>query len=200
MAALPQSYYTPEEYLALDRAAEFKSEYHAGEIFAMAGGTEPHDTCIVNVTISLGSQLRGGPCRLFSADMRVHIPVADRYTYPDVTVVCGERQFADGRRDILLNPTLVVEVLSPSTEAHNRGDKAQAYRQLASLQEYLLIAQDRPHVEQYTRQPDGRWLLSEADQLDAAIRLSSLGCDLKLADVYADVSFEPPARPNAAPR
>ena len=124
----------------------------------------------------------------------------DRYTYPDVTVVCGERQFADGRRDVLLNPTLVVEVLSPSTEAYNRGEKAAAYRQLASLQEYLLIAQDRPHVEQYTRQPDGRWLLTEADNLAAVLRLPSIQCDLALADVYDGVSFEPAARPEAEPR
>ena len=200
MSALPKAVYTPEEYLALDREAEFKSEYHAGEIFAMAGASENHDTITVNVTVSLGSQVRGGPCRLSTADMRVHLPEADRYTYPDVTVVCGERQFADGRRDVLLNPTLVVEVLSPSTEAYNRGDKAKAYRQLASLQEYLLIAQDRPHVELYTRQADGRWLLSEADQLEAVVHLASIRCDLTLADVYEGVSFEPAARREAEPR
>jgi len=200
MAALPKTFYTPEEYLALDRAAEFKSEYHAGEIFAMAGGSENHDTIIVNVTVSLGSQVRGGPCRLSTADMRVQIPEADRYTFPDVTVVCGERQFADERRDVLLNPTLVVEVLSRTTEAYNRGEKAKAYRQLASLQEYLLIAQDRPHVEQYKRQPDGRWLLSEADDLGAVVHLPSIGCDLALADVYEGVSFDPPAQPQTEPR
>ena len=200
MSALPKAVYTPEEYLALDREAEFKSEYHAGEIFAMAGASENHDMIAVNVLTELRAQLRGGPCRPFSADMRVQIPEADRYTYPDVTVVCGERQFADGRRDVLLNPTLVVEVLSPSTEAYNRGDKAKAYRQLASLREYLLIAQDRPHVEQYTRQADGRWLLSEADQLEAVVHLASIRCDLTLADVYEGVSFEPAARREAEPR
>jgi Uma2 family endonuclease len=200
MSALPKAVYTPEEYLALDREAEFKSEYHAGEIFAMAGASENHDMIAVNVLADLRARLRGGPCRPFSADMRVQIPEAARYTYPDVTVVCGERQFADGRRDVLLNPTLVVEVLSPSTEAYNRGDKAQAYRQLASLQEYLLIAPDRPHVEQYTRQADGRWLLSEAHQLAAVVRLASIRCDLSLADVYEGVSFEPAARGEAEPR
>lgn len=201
MAALPEKrFYTPEEYLALDRAAACKSEYHAGEIFAMAGGSDSHDTIIVNLTVSLGTQVRGGPCRLSTADMRVHIPGADRYTYPDLTVVCGERQFADGRRDVLLNPTLVVEVLSPTTEAYNRGEKAQAYRQLPSLQEHLLIAQDRPHVEQYTRQPDGRWLLSEADDLAAVLHLASIGCDLALADVYEGVRFEPTAPPDTGSR
>src|SRR5439155_1172548 len=191
MSVLPKAVYTSEEYLAVDREAEFKSEYHAGEIFAMAGASENHDTITVNVTVLLGSQVRGGPCRLSTADMRVRIPAADRYAYPDVTVVCGERQFADGRRDVLLNPTLVVEVLSPSTEAYNRGEKAAAYRQLASLQEYLLIAQDRPHVEQYTRQPDGRWLLSETDDMAAAVHLPSIGCDLALADLYDGVTFGP---------
>jgi Uma2 family endonuclease len=154
----------------------------------------------VNVTVSLGSQVRGGPCRLSMADMRVHLPAADRYTYPDVTVVCGERQFADDRRDVLLNPTLVVEVLSPTTEADNRGDMAKAYRQLAWLQEYVLIAPDRPHLEQYTRQADGRWLLSEADQLAVVVHLASIRCALTLADVYEGVSFAPAARREAEPR
>jgi Uma2 family endonuclease len=184
MAALPNAAYSPEEYLALDRAAEFKSEYHAGEILAMAGASENHDTIAVNVLTELRSRLKGGPCRPFSSDMRVHIPAADRYTYPDVTVVCGERQFADGRRDVLLNPTLVVEVLSRTTEAYNRGEKAAAYRRLPSLEEYLLIAQDRPHVEQYTRQPDGRWLLSEAEGLQAIVHLPSIGAGLALSEVY----------------
>src|SRR5205085_5736773 len=119
MAALPKTFYTPEEYLALDRAAEFKSEYHAGEIFAMAGASEEHNVISLNVATEFRIRLRGGPCRPFSADMRVSLGEAELYAYPDVVVVCGERQFGDGRRDVLLNPTLIVEVLSPTTEAYD---------------------------------------------------------------------------------
>jgi Uma2 family endonuclease len=189
MTALPKIRYTPEEYLAIDRQAPFKSEYRAGEIFAMAGASEEHNIITVNVTVTLGSQLRGGPCRPFAADMRVRVGPADLYAYPDVVVVCGERRFADEQRDVLLNPTVIIEVLSPSTEDYDRGDKFTGYRHLASLQEYLLVAQDRPHVEQYTRQPDGRWLRSEAAHLEAVIHLSSLAADLALSEVYADVNF-----------
>jgi Uma2 family endonuclease len=189
MAALPKPFYTPEEYLKLDRAAEFKSEYVAGEIFAMAGASEEHSIITVNVVLTLGPQLRGEACRPFSGDMRVSLGVADMYVYPDVLVVCGDRQYGGDRRDILLNPTMIVEVLSPTTEAFDRGDKSAAYRQLDSLEEYVLIGQDRPHVELYTRQPDGRWLLSEVDGREAAIQLHSVGCGLPLAEIYDGVSF-----------
>jgi Uma2 family endonuclease len=190
MPALPKIRYTPEEYLAIDRQAPFKSEYHAGEIFAMAGASEEHNIITINLTVALASQLRGGPCRPFAADMRVRVGPADLYAYPDVVVVCGERRFADEQRDVLLNPSVIVEVLSPGTEGYDRGDKFAGYQHLESLQEYLLVAQDRPHVEQYTRQADGRWLLSEATHLEAVIHLSSLGADLALSEVYADVNFE----------
>jgi Uma2 family endonuclease len=156
----------------------------------MAGASEEHNILTVNLTIALGSQLRGGPCRPFAADMRVRIGSADLYAYPDVVVVCGERRFADDQRDVLLNPIVIIEVLSPGTEDYDRGDKFAGYQHLESLQEYLLVAQDRPHVEQYTRQADGRWLLSEATHLEAVIHLSSLGADLALSEVYADVNFE----------
>lgn len=196
MSALAKTLYSPEEYLELDRAAAFKSEYVAGEIFAMAGASEEHNIITVNVTVALGTQLRGGPCRPFSADMRVSIGAADMYVYPDVLVVCGERQYTGDRRDILTNPTMIVEVLSPGTEAFDRGDKSAGYRQLVSLKEYVLIAQDRPHVELYSRQPDGRWLLSEVDGLEARIELQSVGCHLDLAEVYDGVSFESKTKPN----
>jgi Uma2 family endonuclease len=190
MSALSKIRYTPEEYLAIDRQAPFKSEYRAGEIFAMAGASEEHNIITVNLTVALGSRLRGGPCRPFAADMRVRVGPAELYAYPDVLVVCGERRFADEQRDVLLNPTVIVEVLSQGTEAYDRGDKFTGYRYLDSLQEYLLVAQDRPHVEQYTRQADGRWLLSEATGLEALIQLSSLGVDLPLVEVYDGVTFE----------
>lgn len=190
MSAAPKIRYTPEEYLAMERQAPFKSEYHAGEIFAMAGASVTHNIITLNVATQLRVQLRGGPCRPFAADMRVRVGPADLYAYPDVAVVCGERRFADEQRDVLLNPTVIVEVLSPGTEEYDRGDKFAGYRHLESLQEYLLVAQDRPRVEQYTRQADGQWRLSEAAHLDAVMHLSSLAADLALSEVYADVSFE----------
>jgi Uma2 family endonuclease len=189
MSSLPKLWYTPEQYLEMDRQAEFKSEYLAGQILAMAGASEEHNIITLNVTTDLRVQLRGGPCRPFSGDMRVSVGGADMYVYPDVVVVCGERQYADDRRDVLLNPTLIVEVLSPTTEAFDRGDKFVGYRQSKSLQEYVLIAQDRPHVEQYVRQPDGRWLLSEAQGLQAVVDLPSIQARLALSEVYDGVPF-----------
>src|SRR3989442_2206015 len=144
MTALPKKRYTPEEYLAIDRQAPFKSEYHAGEIFAMAGASERHNLIRVNLAAALVSQLRGGPCRPFAADMRVKIDPADLYVYPDVVVVCGERRYADDLRDVLLNPTVIVEVLRPATEGYKEEEKwrrrLSSYEQLESLQEYLLVS------------------------------------------------------------
>jgi Uma2 family endonuclease len=191
MPALPKiRRYTAEEYLAIDRAALTKSEYYAGEMFAMAGASEEHNIITVNLVVSLGLQLRGGPCRLFSADMRVRIGTADLYAHQDVVVVCGERRFADHQRDVLLNPTVIIEVLSEDTEAYDRGDKFAGYRQAETLQEYLLIAQNRLRIEHYIRQPDGRWLLSESDDLKGVLHLPSLGAELALSEVYDGVNFE----------
>jgi Uma2 family endonuclease len=203
MAALPKASYTPEEYLALDRAAECKSEYHAGEIFAMAGASEAHNIITGNTLTELHAQLKGRAARLFSSEMRVHISEAGWYVYPDASVVCGERRFADDRRDVLLNPVLIVEVVSPATEFWDRGSKFEAYRRLPSLEQYLLVDQNRLHVERYTRRPEGGWLLADARGLAAVLHLSSIGCDLALADVYDGVSFEPAARvppPAGGPR
>jgi Uma2 family endonuclease len=182
---------TPAEYLARERAADTKSEYLDGEIFAKAGGTPQHSAIIFNVTVALGPQLRGGPCRGFNSDLRVKVSETGLYTYPDLMVLCGEARFDDEHRDTLLNPTLIVEVLSPTTEAYARGDKFGHYRWLESLQEYLLIAQDRRRLELFSRQPDGRWILSPVSGENAAVELASIGCRLALADVYDRVEFEP---------
>jgi len=180
---------TPEEYLAREREALCKSEYFDGQVFAMAGGTEAHNAIAFNLGLELGAQLKGGPCRGFGSDMRILVQETGLYAYPDITVVCGERLYSDQRRDTLLNPTLLIEVLSPSTEGYDRGLKAGNYRQLASLQEYLLVAQDRPHIERYARRPEGTWELTEASGLEAKLSLPAIGCELRLADVYADVVF-----------
>jgi Uma2 family endonuclease len=195
MAAAPKPYITPKEYLESERQAEYKSEYFAGEVFAMAGGSPEHSLIAANATRELGNQLLKKPCRVYNSDLRVHAN-EPHYSYPDVTVVCGEPQFLDEKRDTLLNPTVIVEVLSPTTEAWDRGGKFEQYRQRESLQEYVLIAQDRAHVERFTRQPGGQWLLSEVNGLEGTLSLPSLGCELTLSQIYHRVEFpEAPTLP-----
>jgi Uma2 family endonuclease len=180
---------TPEEYLAIERKAEYKSEYYAGEMFAMAGASEPHNLIAGNTFATLHAQLRKRPCKVYPSDMRVKVSPTGLYTYPDVTVVCGKAQFDDEEKDTLLNPTVIIEVLSPSTEGYDRGRKFEHYRKLESLQEYVLIAQDTYHVEHYTRQPDNQWLLSEIEGLQGTLHLPSINCDLPLADLYDKVEI-----------
>ena len=189
MSALEKTYLTPEQYLEIERKADFRSEYYSGEMFAMAGATEPHILIVSNLVIELGLQLRKRPCRVYSTDMRVRVNAAGLYTYPDVVAICGEPRFADEKRDLLLNPLVIVEVLSPSTEAYDRGEKFAQYRRLDSLTDYLLVSQDKMRVEHYVRQPDSHWLLSEASGPDARVEIAALKCNLLLADVYDKVEF-----------
>jgi Uma2 family endonuclease len=189
MSAAAKPYLSPEEYLARERLAEIKSEYYDGEVFAMSGGSQAHSKIAVNAAGSLNAQLADRPCDVYNSDMRVQVAEEGPYTYPDVTVVCDEAQFADADVDTLLNPTLVVEVLSPTTEAWDRGGKFERYQQIASLQEYLLIAQDRPRVEQYARQAEGQWLLTVTSGLDGVVSLPAIECQLALRELYRKVSF-----------
>ncbi len=187
--------YTPAEYLALERAAEYKSEYIDGHIVAMSGVTRQYDRIAGDTFASLHAQLGDGPCEIFSSDPRVTSVVTGRYTYPDVSVVCGDAEFEDDQLDTLLNPAVIIEVLSPSTEAYDRGSKFAGYRSIPSLREYVLIAQDRPSVEHYLRQGE-QWLLTAATDLDASVALPTIGCELRLAEVYRRVRF--PAEPGEA--
>jgi len=155
----------------------------------MAGGTGTHTELSDNLIAQLLQKLRGGPCRAWSQNMRVQVS-ATLYTYPDVVVGCRERQFLDASRDTLLNPVLLIEVLSDSTEACDRGKKFANYRTLESLQEYVLVSQDRVQVERYQRQPGGQWLLSAASRLEDSVPLNSVGCELQLADIYHDVHVD----------
>jgi len=193
MSSLPNTFHhfvSPEEYLERERRAEYKSEYLAGEIVAMAGAKRKHNLISSNVTTSLGVQLRDNPCEVYANDMKVRADQARQYSYPDVVVVCGEPQFQDNEDDVLLNPTVVVEVLSPSTEAKDRGEKFLRYRQIASLTDYLLITQNERRVEQFTKQSDGSWRLVET--FDAGeVDLDSIGCTLSIADIYNKVKLEP---------
>jgi Uma2 family endonuclease len=189
MSSQPKTRLTPEEYLAIERKAEYKSEYFNGEMFAMAGASERHVLIVTNVVAELRGQLRQRPCTVYSTDLRVRVSPTALYTYPAVVVVCEQPQFADDQRDTLLNPTLIVEVLSESTKDYDRGEKFEQCRSLASLNEYVLIAQDKYHVEHFVRQPDNRWLLSETNWLEDTIHLSSIDCDLALIEVYDKVEL-----------
>ncbi len=192
MSTNPRTFLTPEQYLEIERKAEFKSEYYQGEMFAMAGAKEAHNLLVTNLVAGLHQQLRSGPCRVYSNDMRVRVSATGLYTYPDVTVVCGERQFLDDQRDTLLNPNLLVEVLSASTEAYDRGRKFDQYQTIESFSEYLLVSSDRVHVDLFTRQPDGRWLLTSAGRLEDVLDLQSIGCRLSLGDLYENIDLQEP--------
>lgn len=188
-------YISPEEYLARERTAEYKSEYLHGEIFAMSGASRKHNLITVNISAQLNPQLRGKPCEAYISDMRVKVRASGLYTYPDVVVVCGEPQFEDAHIDTLLNPTLLIEVLSPSTERYDRIAKTAYYRTLESLKEHLLVSQDELRLEQYVRQPDDTWVLIEHASTDNVIALKSISCSLALRDVYEKVTFDPNFRP-----
>jgi len=183
-----QSRYTPEQYLALERKATSRSEYVNGQIFAMSGASRAHNLIAGNVYREISSQLKGRPCEAYVSDMRVKVSSTGLSTYPDVVAVCGEIRFDDEQKDTLLNPTALVEVLSASTEAYDRGEKFVHYRRLESLREYVLIAQDKVRVEHFVRQGD-QWVLTEASNLDDTVQLSSIGCLIALRDVYDKVEF-----------
>jgi Uma2 family endonuclease len=190
MSTQPKTFLTPEEYLEIERLAEYKSEYYQGEMFAMAAANWSHNLIVVNVLAGLHAQLRSSPSEAYHCNMRVRVSATGLYTYPDVIVVCMKPQFLDGQRDTLLNPTLIAEVLSPSTEAFDRGRKFEQYRSLESLAEYLLVGSQRVSAELYARQPDGRWLLTAANSLSETLELPATGCRLSLADIYEKVEFE----------
>ena len=190
MTTRPDVRLTPEEYLRIERAAEWKSEYIDGEMFAMAGASLRHTVIVTNLAGELRDQLRAGPCIVSSADLRVATDRRRHYTYPDIVVVCDPPQFVDEQRDTVTNPTLIAEVLSESTEKYDRGAKFERYRSVLTLSEYLLVSQDRVHVELYTRQPHGEWVLREWNDAAVEIELVSLRCRLKIAEAYAKVHFD----------
>ena len=189
MSASTRIFYTPAEYLALEHEAETKHELVNGEIFAMSGGSPAQSRIAFNLTGQLSMALAGGPCRGYTSDLRVRVPETDLYTYPDLTVVCGEPEFDPNDSYTLLNPTLIVEVLSPSTEAWDRGGKFAHYRRISSLQEYLLVSSDRPLLERYLRQGTGgeEWLLTAVDSFQGVLALQSVPVRLALGQVYDDV-------------
>jgi Uma2 family endonuclease len=181
-------HYTPEEYLTLEGQASNKSEYIAGQIVAMSGASRAHSLITGNLLRVLSSQLLERPCEAHASALRVQVSARAMYTYPDIVVVCGDAQFEDAAVDTLLNPTLIVEVLSPSTEAYDRGAKFGYYRQAPSLREYVLIAQDRMLVEQYVR-ADAGWLLTETSDPAARVEFPAIGCAAPLSEIYRKVAL-----------
>lgn len=183
--------YTIAEYFQHERSALDKHEYRDGEILLMAGGSNDHSLKIANVIAALHGRLKGKPCRVYDSNLRVRIPRKVLYTYPDVSVICGksEPDANDSAGETVTNPRLIVEVLSPSTEAYDRGEKFDRYRELESLQEYVLVSHEAPRVETFFRQPDGAWLLTPVSGLGASAKLRSLDIELPLSEVYSGIEF-----------
>ncbi len=185
----PKPRATPEEYLNKERAAEEKHEYLQGEVFAKGGASFEHVRIASHLIGCLHEPLREKPCFVFLSNLRVKIRKTGAYAYPDVGVLCEQPQFDDLDQDTVLNPRLLIEIFSPATEAFDRAKAYSHYRSIESLAEYLLVAQDQPRIEQYTRRPSGDWLLHEAAGLEETVRLPSIECELKLAEVYDRVEF-----------
>ena len=189
MATVPKHYVTPEEYLHREKNAEFRSEYFRGEIFAMAGASANHNLIVLNAGASLREQLKKKPCRVYPSDLKLRVEATGLYTYPDLSVVCGEPQLESNGGDVLLNPVVLVEVLSDSTEAYDRGKKFEHYRTIPSLKHYVLVAQDRHSIDCFSRTPNGSWLLTSCQSLNENVELEAIDCQLAAAEVYDKVVF-----------
>ena len=190
-AKLKKKFVSEKQYLELERAAPEKHEYFNGEIFDMAGTSEEHANIASNINASLHSQLKKRPCKSYQSDLRVYISKTGLYTYPDVLVVCGKPELLpDAYLDTLINPVLIVEVLSPSTADYDKGAKFDHYRTIESLQEYILVWQDKKRVARYTKRDDGSWVLNDFIGDEAEINLTSIDCRLTMEDVYDKVDFE----------
>jgi Uma2 family endonuclease len=184
MATLPDAPLTEEQYLEIERRAEFKSEFHDGRMFAMASGSPNHAVLSGAVIALLYPQMPPG-CRVFSSDLRIKVAAAGLYTYPDCCVICGDLEYFGNQKDVVLNPLLIVEVLSPSTEGYDRGKKFELYRTIPSFQEYLVVHQDRRHVEHYSKQDDGSWLLRDHTGAEGSVAVARLGVHVSLSALYA---------------
>jgi len=190
MTAQPNQLMTVTAYLAFEQSNDRKHEYVNGEVLAMAGASAAHNIITGNLLASLHAQVRRRNCTVFPSDMRLGILQQDVYVYPDIMVVCGDILFSDTEQDTLTNPTIIIEVLSPSTETYDRGKKSQYYRTIPSLQEYLLVAQDAQHIEHFVRYSAHQWLFSEVTKERGSVHIASIDCALLLEDVYDKVPPE----------
>lgn len=184
MSTQPKPFITPEQYLEIEVNAERKSEYYNGEMFLMAGANSDHNLIVLNLGAVFREQFRERPCNVYTSEMRVRVSKSGLYTYPDVILVCGEREWADPSRVTLLNPTVLIEVLSDSTEAYDRGEKFWHYRQMPSLREYILVSLKAFRIDQFIRQADGEFKLRSYDSLEAILEISAVGCSISLTDIY----------------
>jgi len=188
MSSLPKQRYSAEEYLAIERETDYKSEYVAGEIFAMGGASPKHGLIAGNTAREFGNRLRDTHCQVYTADLRIQAEVDSAYFYPDVVVVCGRPEYRDSRRDTVTNPVVIVEVLSPSTRNYDRGDKFAHYRRLDSLREYILIDQENCHVEHFVRK-EGLWEFSESDDIQGSLVIPTLDITIELREIYAKLEY-----------
>lgn len=193
MSALPKpSLLTAEEYLAREEKAEFKSEFYQGEMFAMAGASNNHNFANENLSVELGRRLKGSDCRTVSRDQRLRVDATGLYTYPDLMIVCGPRLYDPRNKNTLLNPSVVFEILSPSTETYDSGTKFRQYQKIASVREIVLVSQETMMVQVYERQPGDRWLLATFDEPGQEMTLATVPVSVPLTDIYRDVEFPPP--------
>lgn len=190
MQAEKKAFITTDEYLRLERSAKTKSEYFNGEMFAMAGVTRNHQVICDNILVSIKSQLKSKPCIAFGSDLRIKTNKSGLYTYPDISALCGEEKFDDAQKDTLINPQLIIEVLSETTEAYDRGKKFALYRQIESLKEYVLVSQSNKKIEKFEKNETGFWTLSETNSDTDLLYLSAIGCELSVEEVYARIEFE----------
>ena len=189
---------TSAEYLAIERIAPYRSEYFRGEMFAMAGGSPTHSRIKTNILGELRNRLKGNPCAPYDSDLRIKCPTG-LYTYPDVSVICSELELDDEQKDTVLNPTLLIEVLSKNTEAYDRGKKFDHYRTIPSLREYVLVSQEEPMIQRFLRNDDNTWKMNAVTDLNQSIRLQSLGIEIPLAEVYERVEFTADTTTESAP-
>jgi Uma2 family endonuclease len=190
MAQPHKQFYTPQEYLALEEAADYKSEYYDGQIYMMAGGSAVHALICINFASELRLALKGKTCRTYGSDLKVEVKGGEAYTYPDVTVICGKPEFVKDRTDTITNPTVIIEVLSASTGHYDRIAKFELYQALTSMQHYVLVDQKRIYVGCYEKLENDTWLLHIYRSLQDSVKLPTLGIEIKLAEIYADVDFE----------
>ena len=191
MSALPEHYITEQEYLDGERISDIKHEYVAGQVYAMTGASANHNFIVASIIGTSLQALKGKKCKVMPSDMKVSIPRKKSYFYPDVSIVCGDLWIGDQYRDVLLNPTIIFEVLSPSTEAFDRSKKFEAYRSIPSLREYILVAQHRVYIEQYVRQAHNQWNLIIINDIDAMLELISIQTTLSVREIYAQIEFDP---------
>lgn len=187
MSSQPKTFLTPQEYLEIERKAEYKSEYYAGEMFAMSGGTANHSFIGCNIIALLTAKLRGSSCRAANSDLRVSVTPHGPFYYPDAMILCGEIKFADNRQDVVTNPVVIFEVLSPSTATYDLGEKFMQYQRIDSLREYVVVHQDSILVQRFERREDGQWLAAFHNGLEGMVTLSSVPCALPMAEIYEGI-------------